>query len=155
MATKTSKGVMMENKKRSVKTKAASASRREVPESKRKDSASRRKAVQRVPLIAIVGMKSYAMSGAGAKKKSSKIRKRVSKGSSRKNKTSRNLSKFAVKGTKSDIKSLTILVRVRDAKGRFATNDSIGEEMSLTIDLPIRKSSSNGTTETFIKNEKH
>ena len=148
MATKTSKGVMMENKKRSVKTKtkSASASRREVPESKRKDSASRRNAV---------GMKSYAMSGAGAKKKSSKIRKRVSKGSSRKNKTSRNLSKFAVKGTKSDIKSLTILVRVRDAKGRFATNDSIGEEMSLTIDLPIRKSSSNGTTETFIKNEKH
>ena len=144
MAKKTSKDVMMENKKRSVKTKSASASRREAPKSKRKVSASRRNAV---------GMKSYALSGAGAKKNSSKIRKRVSKRSSRKNKTSRNLSKFGTKDTKSDIKSLTVLVRARDAKGRFATNDSIGEEMSLTIDLPIRKSS-NGTTETSIKNEK-
>merc|ERR1712168_254796 len=122
--------MMMENKKRSVKTKSSSASRRE---SKRKVSASRKNAVS---------MKSRAMSGAGAKKRSSKIKKRVSKGSSRKNKTSRNFSK-------SDIRSLTILVRARDAKGRFATNDSIGEEMSLSIDLPIRKSS-HGTTETFI-----
>ena len=38
MATKTSKGVMMENKKRSVKTKSASATRREAPKSKRKVS---------------------------------------------------------------------------------------------------------------------
>ena len=141
MATKPSKGMMMENKKRSVKTKPSSASRRGGIESKRKVSASRRNAV---------GMKSHAMSGAGVKKRSSKIRKRVSKRSSRKNKTSRNLSN----DTKSGIKSLTILVRARDAKGRFATSDFIGEEMSLTIDLPIRKPF-NGTTETSIKNEKH
>ena len=134
MATKSSKGVMLKNRKRSVKTKSSSVSKREV-------STSRRNAV---------GMKSYAVSGAGAKKRSSKIRKRVSKRSSRKNKTSGNLSK----DTKSDIKSLTILVRARDAKGRFATSDFIGEEMSLTIDLPIRKPF-NGTTETSIKNEKH